>query len=273
MGWSHGPASWAQINAILSGQTPPGLDTTRPAPPQPPPQPTRGHSTVAFTELRAHTNYSFLHGAAEPEELVAAAAALGHSAVSVCDRDGLYGVMRLADAATAAGLPTIIGAELTLPDAILPVIVRTLSGYRNLSHVLTQAHMAREDKDCRDYPSFPTMAAIAAGQWYVIITADNHHHTAALVAAFGAARVLVELTATGLPTDPDDHALLTALAQAHGLRRICATGATAATPAQLTLAGAKAALAVREHRSPREKPPRRRHPAAQRRGNGRPLRR
>ena len=40
---------------------------------------------VRYAELHCITNYSFLRGASHPEELVAAAKALGHEGVAVAD--------------------------------------------------------------------------------------------------------------------------------------------------------------------------------------------
>ncbi len=67
-----------------------------------------------YAELHCHTNFSFLDGASHPEELVDEAARLGLAALAVTDHDGCYGVVRFAEAARAAGLPTVFGAELTL---------------------------------------------------------------------------------------------------------------------------------------------------------------
>src|SRR5271169_3231580 len=70
--------------------------------------------TVPYAELHCHSNFSFLDGASYPEELVAEAARLGLSALALTDHDGLYGVVRFAEAAKQAGVPTVFGAELTL---------------------------------------------------------------------------------------------------------------------------------------------------------------
>ncbi len=67
-----------------------------------------------YAELHAHTAFSFLDGASQPEEMAAEAARLGLSALAVTDHDGLYGVVRFAGAARAVGLPTVFGAELHL---------------------------------------------------------------------------------------------------------------------------------------------------------------
>src|SRR5699024_5067159 len=53
---------------------------------------------TAYAELHAHSAFSFLDGVSQPEELVAEAARLGLSAISITDHDGLYGVVRFAEA-------------------------------------------------------------------------------------------------------------------------------------------------------------------------------
>ena len=69
---------------------------------------------MAYAELHAHSNFSFLDGASHPEELAAGAVRLGLAALALTDHNGLYGVVRFAEAARAFGLPTVFGAELTI---------------------------------------------------------------------------------------------------------------------------------------------------------------
>src|SRR3989440_13101959 len=69
---------------------------------------------AVYAELHCHSNFSFLDGASHPEELAEEAARLGLAALALTDHDGLYGVVRFAEAARAVGLPTVFGAELTL---------------------------------------------------------------------------------------------------------------------------------------------------------------
>ena len=52
-----------------------------------------------------------------PEELAEEAARLGLEALAITDHDGMYGIVRFAEAARALSLPTIFGAELTLTPA------------------------------------------------------------------------------------------------------------------------------------------------------------
>ena len=67
-----------------------------------------------YAELHCHSNFSFLDGASHPEELAEEARRLGLTALAITDHDGLYGVVRFAEAARALGLKTFFGAELSL---------------------------------------------------------------------------------------------------------------------------------------------------------------
>ncbi|MCA8930098.1 MAG: PHP domain-containing protein, partial [Alphaproteobacteria bacterium] len=69
---------------------------------------------AAYAELGAQSNFSFLEGASHPDELAVAAAALGLSALAICDRNSLAGVVRGHVAARRAGLRYVVGARLDL---------------------------------------------------------------------------------------------------------------------------------------------------------------
>src|SRR6476660_9197491 len=71
-------------------------------------------SSVPYAELHAHSAYSFLDGASTPEELVEEAARLDLRAIALTDHDGLYGVVRFAEAAKELEMRTVFGAELSL---------------------------------------------------------------------------------------------------------------------------------------------------------------
>jgi hypothetical protein len=74
----------------------------------------RREGAVPFAELHAHSHFSFLDGASSPQELVETAAELGLQPLALTDHDGLYGIVRFAEAAAEIGLPTVFGAELSL---------------------------------------------------------------------------------------------------------------------------------------------------------------
>src|SRR5512145_284135 len=81
-----------------------------------------------YVELRCRSAFSFLEGASNPEDLAARAAELGHEALALADRGGVYGIPRFHQAARAAGLRAIVGASL----GPLLLLVEERRGYRNL---------------------------------------------------------------------------------------------------------------------------------------------
>ena len=127
--------------------------------------------TTPYAELHCHSNFSFLDGASHPEQLVAEAVRLGLDALALTDHDGLYGVVRFAEAARVAGLRAAFGAELTLSSQVpsgtaksrsakvtdrtgvpdphgehLAVIARDPEGYARLSRAIAEAHLAGKEK-------------------------------------------------------------------------------------------------------------------------------
>lgn len=95
-----------------------------------------------FPELHVRSAFSFLRGASNPEQLAAEAARLGLPAVALCDRNGVYGAPRFYAAARKQGVRPIIGSELTLEDgSVLPVLVESVTGYRNLCRMITRAKL------------------------------------------------------------------------------------------------------------------------------------
>ena len=68
----------------------------------------------AYAELHCRSNFSFLHGASHPEELVARAHELGYAALAITDECTLAGVVRAHGAARQCGLHLIVGAEIAL---------------------------------------------------------------------------------------------------------------------------------------------------------------
>ncbi|MGQ0734449.1 MAG: PHP domain-containing protein, partial [Acidobacteriota bacterium] len=106
-----------------------------------------------YIELHTSSAFSFLRGASLPETLIDRAAALGYPALALLDRDGVYGAPRFHQAAKAAGIRAIIGAELSIATALhvpgapeprtaphapgapvwaLPVLVASREGWQNL---------------------------------------------------------------------------------------------------------------------------------------------
>jgi error-prone DNA polymerase len=76
----------------------------------------RHTSHVPYAELAVTSNYTFLTGASQPEELVARAAALGHRAIAITDDQTLGGIVRAHIEAKAHGIQLIVGASLRFTD-------------------------------------------------------------------------------------------------------------------------------------------------------------
>jgi len=93
----------------------------------------------AYAELHCLTNFSFLRGASHPEELVERAQALGYAALAVTDECSLSGAVRAHVAAKSAGLPLVIGTEVTLADGVKLLLYATdRTSYGNLSQLITR---------------------------------------------------------------------------------------------------------------------------------------
>lgn len=115
-----------------------------------------------YAELLGRSNFSFLDGASHPAEMVARAKELGLPAIALCDRDGLYGIVRAYAEARKSGQRLIVGAELTLETdggfafkepgiSALPPVEKTVAllaenhdGYSNLCALITRAHAHHE---------------------------------------------------------------------------------------------------------------------------------
>ncbi|MDX6455348.1 MAG: error-prone polymerase [Gaiellaceae bacterium] len=106
---------------------------------------------MSYVELHAHSAYSFLDGASQPEELAAAAAELGYQALALTDHDGVYGSLEFANAAKDFGVRPITGAEVSLDGgAHVTLLVETPRGYANLCRLLTAAHAQTRPKEGRE---------------------------------------------------------------------------------------------------------------------------
>jgi error-prone DNA polymerase len=90
--------------------------------------------------LAVHTHYSLMRGTASPEEICAAAARAGIDRIALADTDGVYGAVRFWEAARAAGLQPILGAEVRDGSTGAFCLVRSDTGYANLCRLLTRRH-------------------------------------------------------------------------------------------------------------------------------------
>jgi error-prone DNA polymerase len=122
------------------------------------PEAARPSAPTGYAELHCRTNFSFLEGASHPGELVVRAAELGLSALAITDRNTLAGVVRAHNAAKAAGLKLVIGAEITPVDASPVLLWATDRGaYGRLARLLTHGRRSASKGNCH-----LTLADVAA---------------------------------------------------------------------------------------------------------------
>ena len=96
-----------------------------------------------YAELHCLSNYSFLRGASDPEELVHRACELGYRALALTDECSVAGVVRAHGAAKGVGLKLIVGSELALSDGLKMVLLAAdLHGYEQLCELITRARRA-----------------------------------------------------------------------------------------------------------------------------------
>jgi error-prone DNA polymerase len=227
--------------------------------------------TEPYAELHAHSGFSFLDGASDPEELVAVADRLGLEALALTDHHGLYGVVRFAEAARACGLATVFGSEVTLapasprtgePDPTgthLLVLARDPEGYARLSTVLADAHLAGGEKG-KPVFTLEALAAAADGHWVVLSGCRKGavpaalmeagpraaaREVARLVDAFGRAHVALELWDHGDPLDTARNDALARLAVEWGIDAVATNNVHYASPSGFRLATTLAAVRAR----------------------------
>lgn len=104
---------------------------------------------MPYVELHARSAFSFLRGASNPEDLVAACVRQEVPAFALCERNGVYSAVRAHLSAKENGLRAIVGSEVTIEDgSVLPLLVASQTGYRNLTRLLTAAKLRSAKGQC-----------------------------------------------------------------------------------------------------------------------------
>src|SRR3954466_2489012 len=289
MGFNNPEITWRELERRLSGRAPargrdggdsPAWSRKRGAY-QAAPLPRPG-SPVPYGELHAHSAFSFLDGASAPEELAEEAVRLGLEALTLTDHDGVYGVVRFAEAARAHGLLTGFGAELSLdvalpntqaersvaarvgvpdpPGTHLLALARDPEGYARLSRAIGSAHLRGGAKGRPVYDDLDTLGELADGHWLVLPGCRKGAVRRALerggvdaaraalselVDRFGRDNVAVELTHELDPLADERYEVLAALADELRLTLVATTAAHYHGPPRRPLATALAAVRAR----------------------------
>jgi error-prone DNA polymerase len=217
-----------------------------------------------YIELHTASAFSFLQGASLPEALVERAAALGYPAVALLDRDGVYGAPRFHQAAKAAGLKAIVGAELTLQSVpstpadrsrrsadrssfvhrhssfLLPVLVSSREGYQNLCRLITRMKLrAPKGEGALTFDDLDgqTGGLVAIAGRPLLQT--RQHGVAGLldrlVGLFGRDRLYVELQRHLDRREDADNESLSDLAEAYRVPVLATNGVRFATPGERPL--------------------------------------
>ncbi len=98
---------------------------------------------MSYAELHCLSNFSFLRGAAHPEELVERAALLGYEALALTDECSVAGIVRAHVAAREHRLKLIVGSEFRLADGLRCVLLAAnRGGYGRLCRLVTRARRA-----------------------------------------------------------------------------------------------------------------------------------
>ncbi|MBM2820556.1 MAG: polymerase alpha subunit [Candidatus Berkelbacteria bacterium] len=108
-----------------------------------------------FVHLHTHSHYSLLDGLGKIPELVSRAKELGMEAMALTDHGSMYGVINFYKECKNQGIKPIIGVETyvsprRMEDKVpridakpfhLILLAKNIQGYKNLLHLVTQAHL------------------------------------------------------------------------------------------------------------------------------------
>jgi error-prone DNA polymerase len=138
---------------------------------------------MTYAELQVTTNFSFLRGAAHPDELVVTAAALGHQAIAITDRNSLAGIVRAHHAAKEVGLRLVIGCRLDLRDGTsLLAFPEDRAAYGRLTRLLTLGKRRAPKGECHlDYADLVTHGD---GQIVIVLPSEVEDFVARIAADF-----------------------------------------------------------------------------------------
>ena len=153
-----------------------------------------------FVPLRVLSSYTLLEGAIDPKAIARLASERGFPAIAICDRNGLYGAVPFAAAASDKGVQPIIGCVLAVarPERggaapknlggygpVAPTIdwlalyAQDETGYSNLCHLVSRAHLDRP----LDQPAHVALAdLVGRSEGLIALTAAGEGALARLLA-------------------------------------------------------------------------------------------
>jgi error-prone DNA polymerase len=177
---------------------------------------------TTYVELYATSHFSFLRGASSPEELFATAALLGHSALGLCDRGSVAGMVRGLSGQEATGVRLIAGTRVDLRDGRSILLYPTdRAAWSRLTRLLSLGKGRGGKGNC--WLDWADVAAAAEGLVAILLPGEADERArldlAELSGAFGA-RAHLALALRRRPGDFARLRALDALAQEVGVRSV-----------------------------------------------------
>ena len=211
-------------------------------------------SLPGYAELHCRSNFSFLSGASQPEELVARAQALGYCALALADECSLSGSVRAHGEAERLQMRLIVGTEMQLTAPAAPaaapalsparpaeprlvLLVQSRRGYSNLVQWITHARRRAPKGEYRAHrsdiegriPTAPMLAGLPG--CFALLLPDPassfealFNHAMWLKTWFGTERAAIAVELRYQPHSALQVSLLTRLAAATGLPLVAAGG-------------------------------------------------
>jgi error-prone DNA polymerase len=184
---------------------------------------------TVYIELHARSAFSFLEGAAVPEDLAGACAQFGMPAMAIVDRNGLYGAPRFHMAARKAGVRAHIGSEITCTNGLTyPLLVETREGYRNLCRLVTR--MKLRAKKGEGAATLEEIAEFSKG-----LTCLTRHPEERLLEIFGPRHLYAELQRHYHREEEARNQVIVERARRLGIPIVATNGVAYAAPAQREL--------------------------------------
>ncbi|MGB6758757.1 MAG: error-prone DNA polymerase [Xanthobacteraceae bacterium] len=122
----------------------------------------------AYAELAVTTNFSFLRGAAHPQEMVATADELELTAIGIADRNSFAGVVRAYDEARKRKIKFLVGTRLVTVDGFEALTYPTdRDAYGRLCRLLTEGNLKADKGEC--HLTFEDILAASEGQIFIVL--------------------------------------------------------------------------------------------------------
>ena len=177
---------------------------------------------TTYVELYATSHFSFLRGASAPEELFGAAALLDHSALGLCDRGSVAGMVRGLSGQEATGVRLIAGTRVDLRDGRSILLYPTdRAAWSRLTRLLSLGKGRGGKGNC--WLDWPDIAASSQGIVAILLPDAADERTrldlAELRGAFGP-RAFLALSLRRRPGDFARLRALDALARELGVRSV-----------------------------------------------------